>query len=223
MARVGAMALLIKTSIRPYVSAAAATTRSMSSGTPMSQRTASARPPAASIAATVSWIVPGRPPGSSTTVRAAQTTVAPRPASPIASPLPMPRDAPVTMTTRSVSSISTYLGQDSPARTRLPDDDGRSGSSAAAMVTAARARGRYSLASPGGVQAADQVPLDVEGVRGSRRSLPDDVGAHVRSRRRDRRRAARGVSVPGRGQALVDGHGSVPREPDCDERSGRAH
>src|SRR2546430_1977363 len=76
----------------------------MSSDTPMSQRTASARPPDASIAATVSWIVPGKPPGSSTTVRAAPTIVAPRAARPIAIPLPMPRDAPVTMTTRSVSS-----------------------------------------------------------------------------------------------------------------------
>ena len=79
----------------------------MSSGTPMSQRTASARPPAASIAAAVAWIVPGRAPGSSTVVRAAQTTAAPRAAKPIARPLPMPRDAPVTMTTRSLSSFVT--------------------------------------------------------------------------------------------------------------------
>ena len=66
--------------------------RSMSSATPMSQRTASAVPPAASMRATVSWIVPGSPSGCVSTVRAAQTTVAPVAASPSARPLPMPRE-----------------------------------------------------------------------------------------------------------------------------------
>ena len=86
--------------MRPNRSAVVAISASMSSATPMSHRTASAgaaarprsRPPSRGSC-------PGSPSGDGSTVRAAHTTVAPSAASPRASPLPMPRDAPVTIAT----------------------------------------------------------------------------------------------------------------------------
>ena len=104
--RVGAIALFISTSSRPYASTVDAKRRSMSASIPMSHCTGIAVPPAARIASTVAWIVPGSPAGSSSTVRAAQTTDAPAAASPIASPFPIPRDAPVTITTCPLRSSS---------------------------------------------------------------------------------------------------------------------
>ncbi len=71
----------------------------MSVGTPMSQRIATAWPPEARISSTVSWIVPGNSPVFASTVRAAHTTDAPWRPRYVASPLPIPREEPVTTIT----------------------------------------------------------------------------------------------------------------------------
>src|SRR5581483_5308323 len=103
--RVGAIALFTSTSTRPYSRIAASTNPSRSRSTPTSHRTGSARPPDAVIAAAVAATLPGSPSGCSSNVRAAHTTDAPRSASPTASALPIPRDAPVTIATLPSSSI----------------------------------------------------------------------------------------------------------------------
>jgi len=76
-ARVGVIALLTSPSSRPNWATVPATSCSMSRSSPMSQRMATALPPAARIASTVAWIVPGNSPFDPSIVRAAQTTDAP--------------------------------------------------------------------------------------------------------------------------------------------------
>ena len=88
---VGAIALFTSTSSRPNLAIGlvdqmmdVAGLRRCRSG---SRR---AEPPAASISRAVSWIVPGSPPGVSTSERAAHTTDAPSPARPTREPLADP-------------------------------------------------------------------------------------------------------------------------------------
>ena len=70
-------ALFTRRSIGPNAARASSTTRSTSSSSPRSARIATARPPSASIAATVSWIVPGSRSSKTCSVRATTATAAP--------------------------------------------------------------------------------------------------------------------------------------------------
>ncbi len=77
VAWVGAIALFMSESTRPYSSMVRSTSASRSCSIPMSQRTAMARPPAPLISSTVASMVPGRSLGVPRAERAAQTTAAP--------------------------------------------------------------------------------------------------------------------------------------------------
>src|SRR5262245_24297450 len=81
-------ALFTSTSIRPWRSSTPATSASIDAVSVTSSDTASACPPAPWIAATVA---------AALSARAAATTRAPRDASIVATPRPIPRDAPVTI------------------------------------------------------------------------------------------------------------------------------
>src|SRR5205823_1493867 len=123
--------LFTRRSIGPSASRASATRRSTSSSRARSARIATARPPSASMAATVSWIVPGSRSSNTASVRAATATAAPSRAKVRAIASPMPRLAPVTIATR-------------PASRSLTSPSGRS----AAGVPMARARRQHTSVGP---------------------------------------------------------------------------
>ncbi len=90
-----ALALLTRMSMPPKRATPSATAAATIASSRMSHATASAWPPAASIAAAAEWIVPGRR-GFVSVVLAATITLAPSRAARSAIARPMPRDAPVT-------------------------------------------------------------------------------------------------------------------------------
>ena len=101
-------ALLTSTSMRPYVSRVFATSVSQSAGSEMFTATGVASPSAARISATVVSSEPANWWSPSLSVRAAQTTLPPSAANSFAISAPMPRLAPVTMTTLSLSLPITF-------------------------------------------------------------------------------------------------------------------
>jgi hypothetical protein len=90
----------------PNASAAAATIASICAASRTSVRTASARPPAATISAATSWIVPGSRSVLDSDF-AATTTAAPARARRSANARPMPRLAPVTIAVRPASGAGS--------------------------------------------------------------------------------------------------------------------
>src|SRR5688572_926435 len=104
-------------SMPPKASTVAATAARTWSSSRMSQRSASARPPRASISAAAVWMVPGRR-GLGTEDFAAIATLAPSAAARRAMARPMPRDAPVTNSVlpfRDVDSMAAHCAPYNPA------------------------------------------------------------------------------------------------------------